>query len=127
MNRLHAYLLVALVFIAAAAVVFFPIDLHDKAAAAGNETAANLSDPYYEYPKTLQGCEENAKRDFCIDDLAEMTGNITLCSKINDPDIGVFCRARLLPDEGMCRNVVDSGLRETCLESIKMKKNWTGG
>jgi len=42
-------------------------------------------------------------------------------------DIAAFCRARILLDETFCDSITDAGLKESCLESIKIKKSWIGG
>jgi len=95
----------------------------------GNETheirQPNLTPTYPEYPK-LEDCERTEKRDFCLSDVAEINSDLAPCNMIGDPDIKIFCVARVLLNETMCEDIKEEGLRGACLESIGMKKEWLG-
>jgi len=95
----------------------------------GNRTheirQSNLTPAYPEYPK-LEDCERTEKRDFCLSDVAEINSDLAPCDMIGDPDIKIFCKARVLLNESMCGAIKEEGLRGACLESIGMKKEWLG-
>jgi hypothetical protein len=124
MKRLY---ILALTLIAAMVIIFSIPVPKEKITTEHQESSANLSESYPEHPRTLQDCENTSKRNFCIDDIAEISNNISLCLEISDADIGVFCRARILLDDGLCSAIGDPGLEEACLESVKMKKEWMNG
>ncbi|MCD6226804.1 MAG: hypothetical protein J7J93_03365 [Candidatus Aenigmarchaeota archaeon] len=86
---------------------------------------------YEELPEhpTLQDCEnvcDPIKKNFCINDVAEINNNITLCKTIPDNEIKIFCIARISLNETMCYDLIDKGLIGSCLESINLKKEWLG-
>jgi len=86
---------------------------------------------YEELPEhpTLEDCKivcEPIKKNFCINDVAEINNNITLCETIPDDEIKTFCIARISLNETMCYNLIDNGLVNSCLESINLKKEWAG-
>ncbi len=119
------YILLALVFIAGV-ILIFPVQIpKEESVPEHQQPFKNLSDSYPEHPKTIKDCENTSKRDFCIDDVAEITNNISLCYEINDPDVRVFCTARISLNEAMCEEVMDEGLRKACLESIGLKRSWS--
>lgn len=119
------YVFLALVFIAVV-ILFFPFQIpEEEPAYEPQEPITNLSESYPEHPKTLEDCENTSKRDFCIGDAAEITNDISLCYEIHDPDIEVYCIARISSNEIMCEEIIDDGLREACLESIHLKGTWS--
>ena len=85
---------------------------------------------YEELPEhpTLEDCKKVCESDlaFCINDVAEINNNITLCNLIQDDEIKVFCIARISLNETMCYEISDKGLINSCLESINLKKEWAG-
>ncbi len=77
----------------------------------------------------LEDCKKvcgGAKKSFCIDDVAEISNNISICNKINDWEIRTFCIARISLNNTMCQTLRDKELMKSCLESIEMKKQWMG-
>ena len=76
--------------------------------------------PSLEYCKII--CEPDLA--FCIDDVAEINNNITLCNLIQDDEIKIFCIARISLNETMCYDLSDKELINACLESINLKKEW---
>lgn len=83
---------------------------------------------YPEHP-ILEDCKKvcgGAKKSFCIDDVAEISNNISICNKINDWEIRTFCIARISLNSTMCQSLRDKELMKSCLESIEMKKEWMG-
>ena len=75
------------------------------------------AEPKIEDCEKMQTCRSN----LCFADVAEITNNLTICEKIFDPDIKVFCVAKVIVNSTKCLDVNDTGLREVCLESIEMK------
>ena len=75
-----------------------------------------------------EDCErlKTSVKNFCYADVAEISGNITYCEKIWDPDIKRFCIARGELDENKCKYIEDNGLRNECIFSINLKKKWLG-
>jgi len=64
-------------------------------------------------------------RQFCFSDVAEINNNLSICNKfVDDHDISPFCVARVTLNEKLCDNISDSKLRQSCRESIEMKKSW---
>lgn len=82
---------------------------------------------YPEHP-TPKDCEKlkTGVQNFCYADVAEISGNISYCEKIWDPDIKRFCIARGELDVDKCKYVEDEGLRNECIFSINLKKKWLG-
>ncbi len=82
------------------------------------------------YPQDpeLEDCEKmkTCGGSFCFADVAEITGNLTICERICDYDIKIFCVAKVTIDSAICSKIKDIGLKDACLDSIQMKKNWTG-
>jgi hypothetical protein len=91
-----------------------------------SKMAEDFRETYPAHPE-LSDCANTSKRDFCIGDVAEISGDISLCHEISDPDIKKFCIGRISLNETLCMEVVDEGLREACLESISLKISWSGG
>lgn len=85
----------------------------------GNETGFEA---YPEEPR-LEDCEKmtTCRCNFCFADVAEITNNITICEKIFDSDIKVFCVGKIALNLTKCSDVNDIELREACLESIRLK------
>lgn len=85
---------------------------------------------FEEYPlePRLEDCEnmKTCRCNFCFADVAEITGNLTICEMVWDLDINTFCVAKVTLNSTMCSDVIDEGLREGCLESIQMKMEWMG-
>lgn len=123
--RVVIYVLIAAVVVLV--VLLMPFELKTPTEKTKYETQQpeNLSSTYPEYPK-LEDCEKTEKRDFCLSDVAEINSNLSLCEIIFDPDIKIFCIARVLLNETMCGEIKEKGLRGACLESIEMKKEWLG-
>jgi hypothetical protein len=80
-----------------------------------------------EIPVSPKDCENASQRDFCLDDAAEMNNNISACYGIADPDVRVFCTARISLNETLCAQVSDEGLKKACIESILLKLAWGSG
>ena len=119
------YVLLALVFIIGV-IIILPIELpEEEPVKEGQKPVEKLSESYPEHPKTIKDCENTSKRSFCISDVAEITNNIDLCYEIGDPDVRVFCIARMSLNEDMCEEIIDEGLRGACLESIYLKEAWS--
>jgi hypothetical protein len=56
-----------------------------------------------------------------------MNNNISACYGIADPDVRVFCTARISLNETQCAQVSDEGLKKACIESILLKLAWGSG
>lgn len=77
---------------------------------------------------SLKDCEnlEPLKRDSCYGEVAETRNDITICELIQDTDFHSLCIAQLTLNSVECTKINDIQLREACLDSIKMKKEWKG-
>lgn len=89
-------------------------------------TKENIGETYPETP-TMQDCDDlkSYVKFFCISDVAEINGDLATCDLIEDPEIRTFCIARVSLNEDMCNALVDGELTESCIESIRMKKEWS--
>lgn len=129
MKRLHILLMI---FFIAIFILIFPVPIGEKEPEIEGidkeldtkEPITDLSDTYPEYPTTLDDCENTSKKSFCIGDVAEITNNISLCYEIDDPEIKIFCIARISMDENLCMKIGEEGLKGACLESIDLKRSW---
>lgn len=81
-----------------------------------------IVETYPTEPK-LEDCEkmQTSRINFCFADVAEITNNVTLCEKIFDPQIKIFCVAKVMLNSTKCLDIHDTSLKESCLESIAMK------
>ena len=70
--------------------------------------------------------EDHNDKNFCYNDLAEIQNDLVLCDKIEDHDIKNNCIAVITVDEAKCSLINDAGLKRACLESVEMKKEWSG-
>jgi hypothetical protein len=91
----------------------------------GNVTSS-ISQGSYSLHPTLEDCEKltSSAKNFCYDDVAEISGNEKICEKISDDDIKKHCIARTTLNSSLCEQIKDDGLRKGCVESVKMKKKW---
>jgi hypothetical protein len=89
---------------------------------------ANLSLQLSLQYSNLENCKklESVERDSCYGEVAEMTNDITICELIHDPDFYSLCIAQLTLNSDECMKIRDTQLREACLDSVKMKKEWKG-
>jgi len=78
----------------------------------------------YPAEPTIKNCENmtTCRYNFCFADVAEITKNLTVCNMIFDPEIRVFCIAKVTLNSTKCLDVNDTMLKDACLESIEMKK-----
>jgi len=83
---------------------------------------------YSEHPEPAECASlDSPTREFCLDDAAEVKGDISICGQIADLDIKRHCMGRIALDESICREIAEAGLREGCMESIAMKRSWSQG
>ena len=88
-------------------------------------TVSKESYPLHPIPEDCEKLKTGVQ-NFCYADVAEITGNMSYCERIWDPDIKKFCIARGELDENKCKYIEDEGLREECVFSINLKKKWLG-
>jgi len=117
--------LLALIIIATILLIPFELPGNDVSGPSLNETGE------FDYNKdssnaTIEKCEEldPLDRNFCIDSVAERANRMEWCDLIDDEEIRTFCIARISLNETMCGEVVDEGLRDSCLKSIEVKKDF---
>ncbi len=80
----------------------------------------NLSESYPSHP-TVEDCYKTSRWRFCLVDAAEISNNVSICSMIDTPDIRYFCIARPSLNGTMCNEIIDTGLRESCTDSVGYK------
>lgn len=66
------------------------------------------------------------KYDFCYADVAEIRNDTKYCEFVEDPEIRVFCIARVELDEEKCDEINDYELKKECIRSLGQKKEWFG-
>lgn len=91
-----------------------------------NESETAESYPPHPQSQDCKVIDEDYKRGFCYVDVAEITGEIKYCERIEGPEIKIFCKARAKLDEKMCEYIRDDKLRSDCIRSINRKEKWLG-
>ena len=92
-----------------------------------SKNGENNNSDYPVHPK-MSDCQElnnTIIRQFCYSDVAEITDNLTICERfVYDHDINPFCVARVTLNKTLCNNILDDNLRQSCIDSINIKKKW---
>ena len=120
MNKVYFLLVVLIIML----ILFFPLRLNEKEDGV-YERVPLVEEDYPDHPSSLKDCENAQKKDFCLADVAEIEGNISVCWMIEPKDVRDFCRAKVSLNSSQCDNIKDEPLKEACYESIRMKKEWT--
>jgi len=80
---------------------------------------------YPQYPKKEDCLKlKSFVRNLCLDDAAELSGDVALCALVDESDWHLHCTGRLMLNESMCTEINDTKLKEGCLESIALKRKW---